>query len=257
MGARASGDLDARGLARDVEITAGCYRRCVEDGGCTDPREHLEFVIEQAATPDAERLDTGYFEDARFADLPMVPLERDWAATYCTWLGGRLPTNGEWERAARGVEGRWAPWGPIPDDPTRPVEPPGWRDDPMSCERYHQPLSAAPDRPTPNPCWHTNIALLPVGMFPPGPYGHHDLMGAPREWVADWWGGYPSDTVVDYTGPEAPVPPAPGTMVARGGAPAYWRGLSLADDPLVSLVWPHASQETARCAFDTAPPPMR
>src|SRR5262245_39651560 len=75
-----------------VEVTNGRYRRCVEAGECT--------------VPTASALD-----DPTRGDHPVVVVSWRQAVTYCRWAGKRLPTEAEWEKAARGVDGRVYPWG--------------------------------------------------------------------------------------------------------------------------------------------------
>lgn len=79
------------------EVTNDQYRRCVRAGGCAEaPR------------------DTTFFLDSAYAQHPVVNVTAYQAATYCAWLGRRLPDEVEWERAARGLEGAAWPWGAEP-----------------------------------------------------------------------------------------------------------------------------------------------
>jgi sulfatase modifying factor 1 len=163
-----------------TEVTVAAYDRCVRRGGCAPP-------LDAPGTPQ-----TGA------PTQPVTGVRWDDAAEYCAWAGGRLPTEAEWERAARGRDGRPFPWGWI-NDPGRynhgAVEP-GCRDD------------------------DDGAALAaPVGSYASGasPDGALDMAGNVLEWVADRASldgrGYERDRAV------APRGPREGSdRVVRGGA---------------------------------------
>ncbi|MCA8972983.1 MAG: SUMF1/EgtB/PvdO family nonheme iron enzyme, partial [Planctomycetes bacterium] len=111
------------------------------------------------------------WRDRRFnaPEQPVVTVSWHDATAFCAWLGEicghpvRLPSEAQWEYAARGTDGWRYPWGDDAPDPTRAVF--GW--------------DLEKDKPTP-------VGSVPAGR---GPFGHLDLAGNVWEWCADVWRG--------------------------------------------------------------------
>ena len=150
---------------------------------------------------------------ARRDDHPVVHVSHDDALAFCAWAGKRLPTEAEWEKAARGgLEGARFPWG---DEET-----PGGV---TYCNVWQGSFPASNDL---NDGYY---GLAPVGSFPANGYGLHDMAGNAWEWCADWFSPQRFRGAVPTSPIEAPRGPADGELrVMRGGSylchPSYcWR----------------------------------
>jgi formylglycine-generating enzyme required for sulfatase activity len=148
-----------------TEVTRLDYALCIDAGVCDEPGD---FDLDEPAAPVAN---VEWFD----------------AYTYCSWAGGRLPTEAEWELAARGAAGATYPWGDAEPD----------------CDLAT--YAECNDGPT-------------AVDAPPGdesPLGIHGLAGNVAEWVADWyaWDFYQYSPPIDPTGP-----PDGYERVIRGGS---------------------------------------
>ena len=142
-----------------TEVTNVQYQACVSEGACGSPHE----------------LD--YFKDTKYNNHPVIYISWDEAKTFCAWAGKRLPTEAEWEKAARGDDGRTYPWGNQKPNP--------------SLTNYFDNRKGSSE----------------VGSYPAGasPYGAMDMAGNVWEWTADWYSPeyYKISPVRNPTGPKA------------------------------------------------------
>jgi sulfatase modifying factor 1 len=200
------------------EVTNGRYLSFIQATGHRlpeNPRDKTLTLWKASSVPDS------------FKDHPVVNVDWHDATAYCAWAGKRLPTEAQWERAARGPHGRRFPWGD--SEPT-------------------QLLANYLNR------WRNGAALEPVGSHPQGvsAEGVQDLQGNVWEWVSDWY-----DSHYYQHGPSRnPQGPADGTRrVIRGSgweseAPLLRSAHRLSSDP-------KNRNHTLgfRCAMDAVPAP--
>jgi formylglycine-generating enzyme required for sulfatase activity len=165
--------LDAYYIDRH-EITTSRYAKFLEATGSVRPPEGWETV-----------------NLAKDGELPVIGVDWNDAAAYCKWAGRRLPTEAEWEKAARGTDARTYPWGEAPPA--------------AELATFRR---SAPDA--------YRGGLTPVGAHPGGrsPYGADDLAGNAAEWVADWYSeSFPRSDVRNPQGPAS----GPGRVIRGGG----------------------------------------
>ncbi len=234
--------LDAFAIDRD-EVTVDNYRGCVKTGACA--------------------LDPLIAGDDRYigGKLPLVNVTWFEAQDYCRWHGGRLPTEAEWERAARGDDGRSWPWGSkLREGDFNHGKP---RDVVMrEVDRIAWALVPTQFMGDPDDSDGTAI-LAPPGSYPwgEGPSGTRDQAGNVAEWTADAFTGVSSALLVDdkhlgYTNLSAIAPRRDGTAsdprVVRGGSwrQPSWLGRANVRDPFNVLYVPDGrfSHIGFRCA---------
>jgi formylglycine-generating enzyme required for sulfatase activity len=145
----------------ETEVTNAQYARCVATSVCSSPSESGSYTRDS------------YYEDNQYDDYPVIWVSWDDATTYCQQVGGRLPTEAEWEYAARGPDGHVYPWG-----------------------------NDLPNENLAN--YGGNVGdTTKVGSYPDGQswVGAMDMAGNVWEWVNDWYGSYPSESQVNPSGP--------------------------------------------------------
>ncbi len=214
--------LDSFGIDR-TEVTNRQYRQCMEAGAC-EPQEPTEL--------DNSNISDTYVSDSAYDDYPVIFATWLQATAYCEWAGARLPTEAEWEYAARGPEGNLFPWGNTFDGTKL-----NYCD--TNCARDHADKSTDDGY----------AEAAPVGTYPDGASwcGAWDMAGNDWEWAADWYvawyyGSSPS---------ENPTGPSNGRIrVVRGGGwfigPHYARSTFRYGSPPDDKEWVYSF----RCASD-------
>jgi formylglycine-generating enzyme required for sulfatase activity len=151
-----------------TEVTVEAYRECVRAGRCQEPEQYP--------------FDCNWGRGDREAH-PVNCVDWSQATTYCGWKGKRLPTEWEWEKAARGTDGQKYPWG----------------NEQVSCRQ------AVIGEGRTGACGRGDttfeVASKPLGV---SPYGAHDMIGNVCEWTSSqypgstdpvvrggWWGSEP------------------------------------------------------------------
>lgn len=166
-------DLGIYYIFRD-EVTNAQYASCVASGFCIAPT-----YTDSATRP-------FYYGNPDFDNYPMINVDWNMADTFCSWIGGSLPTEAQWEKAARGFYGIPYPWGEF--------------------------------QPT-NKGNFAGTDTMPVGSYTEwsSPFQVRDLIGNVAEWTNDWYeaSAYQTNEGIDPFGPKS------GTMkVVRG---ASWK----------------------------------
>jgi formylglycine-generating enzyme required for sulfatase activity len=177
-----------------TEVTNEQYALCVADRACKPPRQTGSDTRES------------YYGDSSYDDYPVIYVDWYRADAYCEWAGARLPTEAQWEYAARGPEGHIFPWGDELDG-TRL----NYCD--ASCEDDWADESFDDGYPD----------TAPVGSYLDGAswVGALDLAGNVWEWTANWYEEYPSGRQENPTGPAS----GEYRVVRGGGWISSWSGV--------------------------------
>ena len=173
-----------------TDITNKMYALCVSAGACTSPSNTNSYTR------------SSYYGSSEFDTYPVIYVDWNMAKTYCTWASRQLPTEAQWEKAARGTDGRIYPWG-----------------------------NNSPDSTLLNYNWIVGDTTA-VGSYPNGasPYGALDMAGNVQQWVNDWY----SDSYYQISPSSNPPGPASGQgRVLRGG----WWSNNVIDIRSESRIW--------------------
>jgi serine/threonine-protein kinase len=145
------------------EVTNALYKKCVDASRCKAPSDSSSSTR------------NSYYGNAQFDNYPVIYVSLNDANAYCVWAGKKLPTEAQWEKAARGTDARTFPWGNTFD-----------------ASKLNSSDSGKGD-------------TTPVGSYPEGasPYGALDMAGNVWEWIADWYDAkyYSTSPVRNPTGP--------------------------------------------------------
>ena len=173
--------LDAYYIGKTEVTNAEYYQFWLADGGDESEHTPVSYGETFGEWPAIAKTKPNY---------PVVGVSWNDAVAYAAWIDKRLPTEAEWEKAARGTDARRWPWG----------------------AQFSQPVKAN--------VWHAKDGfkhLAPVGHYPTGasPYGALDMAGNVWEWTADWY----SDTYYHQSEGRNPKGPEAGSRrVVRGGS---------------------------------------
>ncbi len=147
---------------QQTKVTNRMFAQCVAVGSCTTPTQELGGPV---------------YSNPNYANHPVIGVTWDQAQAYCTWAQGSLPTEAQWEKAARGINGNIYPWG----------------NDQPACDIANFGFCSG--------------STSEVDAFVSGasPYGLYDMAGNVFEWVGDWYGEayYKDGPSLNPSGPDS------------------------------------------------------
>jgi formylglycine-generating enzyme required for sulfatase activity len=182
-------------LIEKYEVTNAKYAKCVRAGACTKPHEK------------SSKTHRKYYGNSEYDDYPVIAVDWNQATAYCKWTGKRLPTEAEWEYAARGgLSGKKYVWGD--ENPATMINKPANVADESGNSKWSY-LRIFPG-------YDDGYAdESPVGRLTANGYGLYDIAGNVWEWVADWY----DEDYYSRSSKKNPTGASSGTArVIRGGA---------------------------------------
>jgi len=146
---------------QQTKVTNRMYEQCVQAGGCSAPTQVLGGPV---------------FSNPEYASHPVIGVTWNQAQAYCTWIQGSLPTEAQWEKGARGLNGNVYPWGN--NEPT--------------CDLVNNANCFGAT---------TNVTTYAAGA---SPFGLLDMAGNVFEWIGDWYDAnyYGQSPSSNPTGPQ-------------------------------------------------------
>jgi formylglycine-generating enzyme required for sulfatase activity len=191
-----------------TEVTVAAYRVCVQAGACSPGHKTAQRSGYAFGHWSQWSRFCHWGQGAEMDQHPMNCVDWKQAASYCAWSGGRLPTEAEWEYAARGESRRRYPWG---DQEPSPALVNACGDECVAMAKQQLGETWARTYKG-NDGWSTTA---PVGSFPKGasPFGILDMAGNVWEWTSDSYAHYTGDAVTNPR--QSPTEAAP--RICRGG----------------------------------------
>jgi eukaryotic-like serine/threonine-protein kinase len=201
------------------------------------------FYSTDTSNIEIKKINNAYHAQTGKENYPTRFISWEAANAYCKSLGKRLPTTAEWEKAARGTDGRLYVWGDqLPDTNSANYD--------YHCDNNY--LIQFPDTLRSRICYEGAMTkgTRPVGSFPKdiSPYGAYDMSGNTSEWVSDW-------VILNYwalpdarRNPQGPSSPTSFKKQIRGGGCDY-------DGPSLQLYliflsgWKANNYSGARCVY--------
>jgi formylglycine-generating enzyme required for sulfatase activity len=173
-----------------TEVTNAMYNLCVNEKACPKPAQIHSVIADE------------YYGNSKYDHYPVIYVTYMHAVSYCKWAGGRLPTEAEWEKAARGTSGWLFPWGDT---------------DPMGDTTNLCDKTCARGTHRENVINDGYPGPAPVGSYSQGasPYGVLDMAGNVWEWTFDWFQAV-YYKVSPYDNPRGPI--SGSARVVRGGS---------------------------------------